>query len=493
MPAVLKRGSTVGGAKRSFLRNAALLAGGTAGSQLIALGTLPLVTRLYEPSEFGLLAIFVSVVGILSVVGNLRYELAITIPERDSEAYSLLRLCRIIATLTSLGLAVIVFFVGELVAIKLGVPDLTSYLWLLPLAFFLASLFQGQTFWAIRKQKYRTVGVARVIQTLTVTLIQIAGYSLGAITLIFARVVGQGVGIVALLAPIATRKKHHVDAPLSSDSLAEVASRYKEFPILSSWTGLSSAAASNLVPLLVVGAFGAGPAGLFSLAHRVLSQPMALIGKAVGDVFYRDASDAYRAGNLGVAVQEVFENLAVYASPFAGLLLFVSPYLFPLVFGDKWASAGTVAGLMIPWLLLQFIVTPSTRVYPVINKHGVALRFQLSLLIASVFGVLLGAEFFGTIEGAVGFISLLSAAVYLFRISVTYRLVGLDRWRPVVVLARTFVVSALLNLPMLIWWILLRETTASTVGFLVCTSLSLGCIALFLLREARMRGHLKVA
>lgn len=483
----------MGGAERSFLRNAALLAGGTAGSQLIALGTLPVVTRLYEPSEFGFLAIFVSVLGILSVVGNLRYELAIPIPERDGEAYSLLRLCRIVAALISFGLAVIVFWVGESVAIKLGVPELADYLWLLPLALLLASLFQGQTFWAIRKQKYRTVGAAKIIQALTVALLQIAGYSLGAVALVLARVVGQGAGVVTLFMAVEKRDEDHDDAPLTSGSVKEVASRYREFPILSSWTGLSSAAAANLAPLLIVWVFGAGPAGLFSLAHRVLSQPMALIGKAVGDVFYRDASDAYRAGSLGAAVQDVYENLAVYASPFAGLLIFISPALFPLVFGDKWASAGAVASLMVPWLLMQFIVTPSTRVYPVINQHGVALRFQLSLLIVSVFGVLLGAEVFGTIEGTVALLSVLNAGVYLLRIMVTYKLVGLDCWRPMAVLSRAFVVSAVLNLPLMIWWVLLRETKISMLGLLTCTLLSLGCIAIFIVHEARARGHLKVA
>ena len=68
---------------RSFARNVAVLAGGTALGQGLAVLASPLLTRLYTPSGFGVLAAYTSIFSILLVVVALRYELAIPLPEDD--------------------------------------------------------------------------------------------------------------------------------------------------------------------------------------------------------------------------------------------------------------------------------------------------------------------------------------------------------------------------------------------------------------------------
>ena len=65
------------------------LVGGTAGSQVIAMAAAVILTRLYGPESFGVLATFVSILALLNVVSSLRYELAIAVPEYDDEAVTL--------------------------------------------------------------------------------------------------------------------------------------------------------------------------------------------------------------------------------------------------------------------------------------------------------------------------------------------------------------------------------------------------------------------
>lgn len=74
-------------------RNVLKLAGGTAGSQVIAMAAAVILTRLYGPESFGVLATFVSILALLNVVSSLRYELAIAVPEDDDEAVALVWLC----------------------------------------------------------------------------------------------------------------------------------------------------------------------------------------------------------------------------------------------------------------------------------------------------------------------------------------------------------------------------------------------------------------
>lgn len=78
--------------KSSFARSVAVLAGGTAAGQAIVVLASPIITRLYTPEDFGVLAVYSSLLGILSTVAALRYELAIPLSEKDEDAAALLKI-----------------------------------------------------------------------------------------------------------------------------------------------------------------------------------------------------------------------------------------------------------------------------------------------------------------------------------------------------------------------------------------------------------------
>ena len=116
--------------KNNFARGVSVLVGGTAGAQLVVLLAAPLLTRLYSPEDFGILAVYVGILSLLSVIASFKYELAIPLPEHENEvvAVTLLSffLVLVIATLSGL----LVIFAGESLAELLKVPALADYLWL---------------------------------------------------------------------------------------------------------------------------------------------------------------------------------------------------------------------------------------------------------------------------------------------------------------------------------------------------------------------------
>lgn len=60
----------------------------------LGLGVLvaPVIARLFAPEAFGVVALFLSIAGIICVVVCLRYELSIMLPKTDEEAANLLEL-----------------------------------------------------------------------------------------------------------------------------------------------------------------------------------------------------------------------------------------------------------------------------------------------------------------------------------------------------------------------------------------------------------------
>ena len=92
-----------------------------------------LLTRLYSPQDFGLLAVYVSMLAIILLLASLRYDLAIPLPKNDNEAADVAVLSLILVVITSCLVSIIVWVFGENIAQILDLPSFASHLWLLPL------------------------------------------------------------------------------------------------------------------------------------------------------------------------------------------------------------------------------------------------------------------------------------------------------------------------------------------------------------------------
>src|SRR5690606_24663663 len=75
---------------KPFAAAVAKLVSGTLGAQLIGIAALPVLSRLYTPSDFKALAVYTAIVSILSVVACLRFDFAIPLPKSDFSAANLL-------------------------------------------------------------------------------------------------------------------------------------------------------------------------------------------------------------------------------------------------------------------------------------------------------------------------------------------------------------------------------------------------------------------
>src|SRR2546425_10423373 len=95
--------------KSEFIRHILTLITGTTIAQAIPLVVTPILTRIYSPQDFGLFALYMSIIAILGVVATGRYELAIMLPEKDEDAINVVYISFIITLATSL-ITLIVFW-----------------------------------------------------------------------------------------------------------------------------------------------------------------------------------------------------------------------------------------------------------------------------------------------------------------------------------------------------------------------------------------------
>ncbi|MCQ4145934.1 lipopolysaccharide biosynthesis protein [Vogesella sp. AC12] len=379
---VLRQRLAAGG----FMRHVATLASGAALAQALPLLFAPLLTRLYTPADFGVLAVFVAWLSNLAVIATARYDMAVVLPKSEPEAARLMLLA--LAINTGLLLLTLPLFWPWHAAIAglLGAPQLAPWLPLLPLGVWLAGAVAAWTAWNNRQRRYAANAQGRVVQSLGVSLLQVAaGWSgLAAGGLILSQLAGQAIALLTLArADVAARLpwlRGHDRAAL----LAE-ARRYREFPLVNTPHAFVVAFQDSLMLALLSALSGAAIVGQYALVLRVLKLPAALVGQAVAQVVFRDLAEAAASGRAlsGLLKRAVLVLAALSIVPFGVLALWGGP-LFALVFGTPWLAAGEIAANLAPYFAAAFIVGPAFMVPMVIGRQRASFLFVLCGVIVNL-------------------------------------------------------------------------------------------------------------
>lgn len=471
-----------------------MLATGTAAGQAIVVLASPILTRLYSPEDFGVLAVYAAILGIVTVVASLRYELAIPLPRSDGSAVNILALSLICMVGVTAFTALLVALLGDRISLWTNTPVLAPYLWLLPVGVALGGSYQAFNCWAVRKRAFSRIARTKLQQGggMVATQIGLGLAQMGPVGLILGQIVGQTAGLTNLVCSAGREDRAALDR-IRSLRIRWAARRYRRFPIYSTWSGLANTSGLQLPLLLFAALFSPAIAGLYVLAHRVLQIPMSLLGQAIGQVFYSNAAEARRESRLDAIVLRTLSGLVRIGFGPIVLLAVSAPELFAFLFGADWREAGVYVQWMAPWLLIVFITSPLSNLVSVMERQLQGLVFQLALLllrsIAIITGAILGSVLLAVaLYSITGLLAWTLFAVWLMHVTS----ITVTQWSRIIGAEIIRVVP----LGVALWWVstLLISTDPAQLGselVLICTALAIGCVlfwrALPLLRQ---RGSL---
>src|SRR5690606_22547233 len=97
-----------------FIKNVSTLAAGSIISQVVVVGTSPILSRLFSAESFGILSVFTSISVFFAVISTGRYELAIGLPKEEKKAYNILKLIIVIGTMVSIMYLFLIFFLKNI-------------------------------------------------------------------------------------------------------------------------------------------------------------------------------------------------------------------------------------------------------------------------------------------------------------------------------------------------------------------------------------------
>lgn len=364
-----------------FSRNVFVLVGGTAFAQLIGLLSLPLLTRIYSPEDFTVLATYASILAIVTSIACLRFEIAIPIPKDQEGAINLFALSVISLVITTLLTWLIISLGAEWIN-EVTNQRLAGYLWLLPIGVFFGGSYSALQCWMTREKEFPLVAQTRITQSLSGAATQLGfGYA-GFVPfgLLLGHLLKSGSGVFKLLKYFLSKHRKKV-SEVSVVELKKTFKRYDHFPKYSTWEALTNSAAIE-VPVLIIATSLLGPeAGFLMLAMQLLSAPIGLIGSSVSQVYLSEAAQKFHTGELKSFTNRTVIMLAKIG--FIPLLIAgtTAPFIVPLIFGEQWVRTGILISWMSPWFFVQFITSPVSMALHITNNQRIAMILQIFGLI----------------------------------------------------------------------------------------------------------------
>jgi O-antigen/teichoic acid export membrane protein len=355
--------------KKSATRHVGILVLGTAVAQAIPIAITPILTRLYSPEDFGIAAIYLACVSIITIIATARYEQAITLPKKDDDARHLfiftLKLCLLISIL----LYIPIYLFGEKVAELLGRKDLAIWFYLLPLSVLAAGAFNLFKFWYNRISQYKKMTINQ-IQHASLTAISNTTFGIAHLNggLIMGSVIGiLGSSLLVGFKIFKDQKNFFYNSTFSAQlSLAKCYLRHPKYIAPSQLIGVI---AQQIPIFLISSLFSLTILGYFSLAYRLISLPTVLVANAIGDVYRQKISVAYNArGEFKREFLTTLKKTTLVAAPPLLVLYFIAPDMFVLFFGETWRIAGEYAQILVIGSFFQFIFTPIDKGAIVVGK-----------------------------------------------------------------------------------------------------------------------------
>ncbi|MFN7172957.1 MAG: lipopolysaccharide biosynthesis protein [Fimbriimonadaceae bacterium] len=374
-------------AKAPVLKSLAYMVGGTFAGQLVVLLASPILTRIYSDESFGLLGQYTAIVSILLAIASFRYEFAIPKVDTDEEALDLLALS-IVLVLTLGSILVLLCLLAPLVAPVLGIQAaFLPYLWAVPLGLLGVGMFQAFNYMAIRKRVFKAVSGVRLVQGVTTAGIQLAlGFlKVGPWGLLVGQALGPAAGSGSVWRAMKLRTELTAER-FRISTLKTTARAHLKFAAGFSAFSLVNAFALNLQLLLMAFFFGIAANGQLTVALRVAAI-VEMLGLPISQVFYGEVSN--RARENPESVLKFFKKsslmLLAIGVPVGIILFFFGDALVRLVFGAQWVQAGSFVPLLVPYIIVNLLVSGTSSTLTLLGKYGVIIFFDVLRIWGMVF------------------------------------------------------------------------------------------------------------
>lgn len=412
--------------KNELYSNILLLISGNGIAQLIPLLAYPVLTRLFPPEEFGLLAFLFSIHTIALILSSARLDMAIILPRKDREANSLVSAGISIAFAVSALLPLLVLAAQNLIHNVPGIPDLGIWYYLLSLTVFFTAWALLAKGWGTRFKLFKTIVFYTIsLNLLTSGLKLVFGFAGLEKGLILAFVIAQV--LAGILVFIRLRYKDHKLPVLKLFSREDfrAVKPHANFPKYNMPHALINTLSSQLPVLILTFYFSQYITGQFAVAYALLFKPVHVYAGSVSQALSQKCVELihHREPIWPMIRKYMIRTFLMALGPVILILLF-APGLFEYVLGDAWTEAGHICRAIVVWPLAVLFGGSLSFIPNIFNKQFWSMLADMGYIVlrlgALMIGVLLNNVYLGL------FLYALTALLVIGMLLIWYRKLALN-------------------------------------------------------------------
>ena len=377
--------------RNEFIKNVLTLLSWNLLAQVVTLLSIPILTRIYTPEEFGSVALFISMVNVFAVASNGQYDLTIVLPKRNGQAFHLLIGSIIITLIFSTITLFFVFIFFDKLTDSFESTVYRKIIWLLPLAVFFFGSHKSLASWFNRSRSYRVIGVNRLVQNTGQTTVRLGKgvFSNGHWGLVTGYIAGEIISWIVMFLQLFKKEFWRLKY-ISGKSILKMFREYLNFPLFLMPMGILNALSTNLLVFALSLVTSSTIVGHYERSFRVVTFPLSLISSSFGSVFYEKMNRTTNRrkfyvfsyfGNFFLAVLILFP-IAIWGEA-----------IFVFVLGAEWNVAGKIAKYILPLTVFGFATQCVSAIFSVVKKNQILLIWQILYLGLAISWIVFAEKF----------------------------------------------------------------------------------------------------
>lgn len=399
---------------------------GSFASQGVFLLTMPILSRIYDPEDFGRYAIFLGYHVIASTLLCLKLDLAIMLPKSNKEASNISTAMLTIAAALSAILVVLLILFFAFIQ-PYGLP---RNVLILPATSLSAVLYATCQQWSARKNDFRLMAMTNVVNAIansTAAILFSQIPQLKELGMPLALCAGL---LTGFLFYSVKSKDYRTNIDQSSINLEKIRSTvrdYLRYPLHVLPLTLIQNTTTFAPPFTLSYFFSASDVGHLSVASRLLSIPLAFIGSSFAESFRAEfIMKLHENENTRKFFRKSAVLLLLAAAPVFGVFYLMAPLAIEFALGPKYATTGEIVKILSLGSFGLFVATPLSSALISLGKTKAALLVQIFSSALPVATLVVGGVYWSFSSTLTAW-SVLTLFACFFSIIWTYRLC--PRWQ----------------------------------------------------------------
>lgn len=409
--------------KSDFAKDAITLTIGTSIAQFVPILFYPILTRVFTPAEFGLLATLTSITSILVVISTGKYENSILIADSKVDAANIITLVFLLSivllTISSVILQIFSFKLGQYV----NEPSLQKWIIICPISALFIIIYNCYNEWCVRNKYFNILAINKIVNSAATTFSKLLFGILRVINngLVIGDLLGRFISAMGCIYRGWKRDKSTF-LQITYPKMQYLLKKYIDFPRLILPGQLLNIIGGS-IPVFLIGAyFNKSEVGYYAISMNVLGIPISVISRAIQDVFRQRANEEFITyGRCDKILLRILKILIIWIVIGVGLLFFIIPEIFSFVLGESWRIAGEYSQILLPMMAIDFIAVSLSGVFIITNKLSIELFWQIYYVGISIISFIIGYLLFHDIKSCLIFFSTGRATAYFLEIFLSFK------------------------------------------------------------------------